>query len=106
MDQAISESHYVDKAGNPAGGYSQGCGISVKWQEGPLGRGPDRKEPNGAFVEGVLQTALGRLRFYQTTKFKCEDTELAVMKIEEAFLFLIHRTREREQRGVEGTHEV
>lgn len=43
----------VDADGNPAGGSLSGKGLSIEWQDGPLGRGADRKEPNGAFVETV-----------------------------------------------------
>ena len=106
MEQAIYETHELDDEGNTAGGSTTGIGLSIQWQSGPLGRGPARMRPNGAFVEGVLQAALGRLKFYQTTKFVCEDNELAIMKVEEALMFLNHRTRDREKRGVKGTHEV
>lgn len=104
--QNIVEEHKLDDSGNPAGGYTQGTGISITWQNGPLGRGEDRKAPNGAFVEGVLQAALGRLNHYQATKFKCRENALAITKIEEALHWLQSRTASRESRGVEGTHEA
>lgn len=105
MRNGITESHFTDAEGNPAGGTTSGTGISISWQNGPLGRGPDRKAPNGAFVEDVLDAALGRLKFYQTTKFACRENALAITKIEEAMHWCAHRTADREKREVEGTHQ-
>lgn len=104
MKQQITQEHRVDADGNPAGGESAGCGIVIQWQDGPLGRGADRKEPNGAFVEGVIQVALGRLEFYQSSKFRCRENALAITKLEEALHWLQSRTADREIRDVEGTH--
>ena len=106
MLQAIEERHELDANGMPAGGSTLGLGIAISWQNGPLGRGPDRQEPNGAFVEGVIAAALGRLQYYQGTRFKCRENALAITKLEEALHWLQARTATREQRGVEGTHEV
>ena len=64
------------------------------------------REPNGAFVEGVLEAALGRLEFYQRSEFRCRENALAITKIEEAIHWLQHRTADREARGVEGTHHL
>lgn len=96
-----------DVIGNPAGGSVSGVGLQIDWQNGPLGRGDDRKAPNGAFVETVLSAALQRIEWYQTAsggKFKCRENAIAITKIEEALLWLDKRTREREARQVEGTH--
>lgn len=106
MLQTIYETHLRDEAGNPAGGRTRGVGIDIDWQAGALVRGGDRFEPTGAFVEGVIQAALGRLEYYQSTKFKCRENALAITKLEEALHWLQHRTADREARGVEGTHEV
>lgn len=106
MKQVITESHWNDGSGNPAGGISKGLGIDVLWQNGPMGKGTEYRGPNGAFVEGVIQVALGRLRFYQDGKFKCRENALAITKMEEALHWLQHRTEDRKARGVEGTHEV
>lgn len=96
-----------DSNGNPTGGFVLGTGLQINWQEGPLGRGTDRLEPNGAFVETVLSAALQRIEHYQTAnngKFKCRENAIAITKIEEALLWLDKRTRDREARQVEGTH--
>lgn len=105
MRQSIEQHHYTEK-GMPAGGDTLGKGISIHWQDGPLNVDGARREPNGAFVEGVLQAALGRLEHYQTSeRFRCRENALAITKIEEALHWLDHRTRDREARGVEGTHQ-
>lgn len=106
MSKYITESHDVDEAGNPAGGWTSGEGISIRWQNGPLAVDGVRREPNGAFVEGIIEAAIGRLEFYNGTKFRCRENSLAITKLEEALHWLRHRTADREARGVEGTHEL
>ena len=106
MNQSLDIKNEVDADGNPAGGYVNGAGIEIAWQEGPLGSGAERKEPNGAFVEDVLFAALQRIQYYQDGKFKCRENALAITKIEEALHWLNARTEDRELRGVEGTHKA
>lgn len=106
MRQSIHSENYVDAAGNPAGGYVSGTGISITWQNGPLGTGKDRVAPNGAFVEGVIAAAIERIQFYQDSKFVCRENALAITKLEEALHWLNWRTEKRVMRGVEGTHGV
>ena len=50
MRSTVTSNHFSDGNGNPAGGTTYGNGFAIGWQNGPLGRGPDRIEPNGAFV--------------------------------------------------------
>jgi hypothetical protein len=104
MRQEIRSSHEVDADGKPAGGHTNATGITIVWQNGPLGRGEDRIEPNGAFVEGVLEAAADRLRWYQESEFACDDNAEALELIEKAQTVLDKRTADREARGVEGTH--
>lgn len=104
MMQKIDQQHRKSDGGDPAGGTTKGLGIDIRWQDGPLGRGDLRKEPNGAFVEGVIAAALGRIQFYQAGRFACRENALAITKLEEALLWLGARTQLREARGVEGTH--
>jgi hypothetical protein len=106
MRQEIEGQHLSDPQGNPAGGVTRGTGIEIRWQTGPLGRGADRLEPNGAFVEGVIAAALDRLQYYQRSKFVCRENSLAITKLEEALHWLDARTQGREARAVEGTHKV
>lgn len=96
-------------AGCPAGGTTTATGLSITWQNGPLGRGAERKEPNGAFVETVILAAIDRLRFYQTAaegKFACHQNANAIEALVLARELLEERTKERELRGVEGTQQV
>lgn len=106
MKQKLTQRHETDENGNPAGGWTTSVGIDINWQNGPLGRGEGRKEPNGAFVEGVIEAALGRLQYYQESQFNCRENAIAITKLEEALLWLGKRTADREARGVEGTHET
>lgn len=103
--QPFDAQNFLDDNGRPAGGYARGVGLSVTWQDGPLGRGGDRLEPNGAFVETVINVAIQRLQHYQSTEFACRENALALTKLEEAAHWLQHRTAGREARGVEGTHD-
>ena len=101
--------NFEDEGGNPSGGEVRGVGLYINWQQGPLGRGEERKEPNGAFVETVIAAAKQRIEFYQTVglgRFSCRENALAITKLQEALFWLNYRTEQRELRGVEGTHEA
>lgn len=106
MEQTITGTHFTDDNGNPAGGVTQGTGILISWQNGPLGTGPDRVPPNGAFVEGVLVAALDRLEHYQESAFACDENAEAIRHIKDALAACNKRTQRRVSRGVEGTHTV
>ncbi len=96
----------VDANGNPAGGSLSGKGLSIEWQDGPLGRGADRIEPNGAFVETVIAAAKSRLVFYQEGKFACADNAEMIEHLDAALAIAERRTARREAQGVEGTHTL
>ena len=102
----FSKSNYLDDNGNPAGGIVSGTGLSIEWQNGPLGRDADRKPPNGAFVETVIAAAKSRIEFYQEGKFACDDNAEAIVLLDKALEVLNRRTKDREARAVEGTHTV
>jgi|ERR1035437_945717 hypothetical protein len=106
MLQKITENHINDEEGRPAGGTTTGTGIGIQWQDGPLAVDGERKEPTGAFVEGVIQAAIGRLEYYNSGQFRCRENSLAITHLEEALHWCQHRTAAREARGVEGTHEI
>jgi hypothetical protein len=78
----------LDANGRPAGGTVRGVGLSIDWQNGPLGRGEDRIPPNGAFVESVIYAALQRLEHYQAGQFKCRENALAITYLEESLHWL------------------
>ncbi len=94
-----------DNNGNPAGGHVTGLGLNIMWQDGPLGRDENRADPNGAFVETVIDAARQRIEYYQQSQFKCRENALAITKLEEALHWLDSRTQRREFQEVEGTHE-
>lgn len=106
MTQGHYAENWTDEQGRPAGGVATGRGFTVSWQNGPLGRGNDRREPNGAFVEDVIQAVVGRIEFYQSTEFACESNAEALRHLQLAAEALASRTRDREARKVEGTHVV
>ena len=108
MKHGHFDEHWCDHDGNPAGGVSTGRGFSISWQNGPLGRGNERNEPNGAFAEDVIEAVIRRIEFYQTAqngKFNCPENREALAHLRGAGHVLDERTRRREERGVEGTHE-
>jgi hypothetical protein len=104
MRIGFKSQHWNDKQGNPSGGSTYGNGFAISWQNGPLGRGSDRKEPNGAFVEDIIAAAKDRIEYYQASRFNCEANAMAVLALESALQALNERTKERESRQVEGTH--
>lgn len=104
MQQKFTAENYVDNNGNPAGGYASATGLSVTWQNGPLGRGDERQEPNGAFVETLIAVAAQRIEHYQASKFRCDKNQDALDHLNTALRLLGERTQEREERKVEGTH--
>lgn len=105
MRQGFRSQHWRDDAGRPAGGVTTGTGFTISWQNGPLGRGSERKEPNGAFVEDVIDAARDRLTFYENSPFNCEANRQAISHLTAALEILAARTADRERREVEGTHE-
>lgn len=104
MKQGHFQQHWSDDKGRPAGGVSTGRGFTVSWQNGPLGSGADRKEPNGAFVEDVIDAVIDRIEFYQRSEFACQSNADALTHLRAAAVALDSRTKDREARGVEGTH--
>lgn len=105
MKQSLVHEFTTDIDGNPSGGTTRGTGLQIKWQDGPLGQGEDRRFPNGAFVETLIQVAYERLAFYQLSNFNCHQNAFAMDALKDAFFHLESRTKAREERGVEGTHE-
>ena len=104
--QGFKSEHWNDANNNPAGGSTFGTGFAISWQNGPLGRGDKRRDPNGAFVEDIIGAALDRLLFYQCSRFACNENAEALQKLSEALRILNARTADREKRTVEGTHAV
>jgi hypothetical protein len=106
MRSDIIEHHLVDHFDNPAGGDTRGRGFSIAWQDGPLVVDGERKQPNGAFIEDIIAAAIGRIEFYQKSKFHGLHNAVALGHLYAAAEALAERTRDREHRGVEGTHQL
>lgn len=130
MEQKIEQVHYVDEKGNPMGGHShltmdgRALGLEISWQHGPLDpeqvKGETAKEivdkaasgpcrpnrgRNGAIVEDVIDAAIGRLTFFQNTKFPCRENLSAMHYLRLARKALDTRTLRRRAQGVEGKME-
>jgi len=99
----FTSNHWSNKDGHPVGGCSYGTGFTVSWQNGPLGRGEDRKEPNGAFVETLINVVIDRIEYYQDSQFKSDYNARAIEHLNQALTALQERTKDREERNVEGT---
>jgi len=96
---------WTDDQGRPAGGVNYGTGFAISWQNGPLGRDGERKQPNGAFVETILAVVASRIEFYNSGGFRCQENDDALTHIYAALEVLESRTKRREDAGVEGTHK-
>ncbi len=75
---------------------------SVKFQSGPIAEAG----VNGISNEALLAIVEDRLKGFQSGQYACRENALALTKIQEAMQWLHFRTRERMNRGVEGTHAV
>lgn len=79
-----------------------GSTTRISFQNGPIAE----NGVNGLTQEALLAIVVDRLRAFQRGQFSCRENALALTKIEEAQHWLHHRTRERMERSVEGTHKV
>jgi hypothetical protein len=86
---------FVKRHGSPA------RHTTILFQNGPIGAG----DVNGITHEVLLSIVCDRLRSFQAGPFASRENALALTKIEEAQHWLLHRTRARMARGVEGTHK-
>lgn len=117
MIQDFDAQNRLDEQGRPAGGFvvmsvtpkpgDDPIALSIRWQDGPLGApdDPSRLEPNGCFVETVINAAIQRIDHYQETEFASEYNADALFHLEAALASLQARTADRTKRNVEGTHE-
>jgi len=78
------------------------CLGEIHFQQGPI------KEDgiNGVMNEDLLLMVVTRLEAFQSGQYRCRENALALTKLEEAVMWLRSRTTGREQRGVEGTHQI
>ena len=104
-DGEVRGSNEFDGSDNPAGGWVQGKGLEIHWEDGPLGRGDERREPSGASVEAVVMAVIERMEFYQSSRLRCPENARTITRLQEAVHWMTHRTQDRELRGVEGTNQ-
>lgn len=81
--------------------YESG-GVGIHFQNGPI----NEVGVNGVTHEALLSIVCDRLRSFQAGPFSSRENALALTKLEEAQHWLLHRTRARMARGVEGTHKA
>lgn len=74
--------------------------IAIQFQCGPL----QEVGVNGCSIEDVIDVLVARLQGFQHGPFKCRENALAITKLEEAKLWLLHRTAQRQAQHVEGTN--
>lgn len=75
---------------------------TVRFQNGPVGE----NGVNGCHNEDLLAIVIDRLEHFQTTPYNCRENALAITKIQEALHWLEARTKDRVERGVEGTNAL
>ncbi len=74
----------------------------INFQDGPIGEAGI----NGVMDENFIAIVIDRLQGFQTGPYSSRYNAIAITKLEEALMWLQKRTRDREARGVEGTHKV
>lgn len=75
--------------------------LPIRFQNGPI----QEAGVNGVSNEALLAVVIDRLEGFQKGQYSCRENALALTKLQEAMHWLLHRTRERTARGVEGTHQ-
>lgn len=71
----------------------------VRFQNGPV----QEAGVNGCHHEDLLAILIHRLQCFQMGDFNCRENALALTKLQEALHWLEARTKDRVERGVEGT---
>lgn len=81
-------------------GSEDAPGFYIGFQRGPI------KEAgvNGISNEALLAIVEDRLLGFQSGEFACPENATALIKIQEAMMWLQKRTHDRLRRGVEGTN--
>ena len=74
---------------------------NIKFQNGPI----LEFGVNGISNESLLAIVEDRLAGFQSGEFACRENAIALIKLQEAMMWLQKRTRDRMARGVEGTNQ-
>lgn len=103
----IAAENRDDADGNPAGGFAVGVGFEIEWQDGPTRdqETGQKLKQTGAFVEDVILAVTQRLEYYQAGRFASPYNTAALEHLQRATVALESRRRDREARGVDGTHQ-
>lgn len=75
---------------------------AIQFQEGPIAEAG----VNGISNEALLAIVQDRLAGFQSGPYACGDNQLALQHVQAAMTWLQKRTKERVERGVEGTSVV
>jgi hypothetical protein len=74
---------------------------AVTFQNGPIAE----VGVNGISNEALLAIVEDRLLGFQSGDYACRENSIALTKLQEAMMWLQKRTRDRVDRGVEGTNQ-
>ena len=74
--------------------------FAIKFQDGLLKDGR-----HGLTIEEAIAEVAKRIWLYNS-KVPCKENEQAIVALNDALYYLEQRTKDRKERGVEGTHEV
>lgn len=96
-----------DSASNPSDPWKKRHGQSAQhstilFQNGPI----NEVGVNGVTHEALLAILIDRLERFQNGPYKCHENAMALASLEAAQEWLKSRTKQRVERGVEGTHTV
>lgn len=72
---------------------------SIRFQNGPC---PTSDGFNGFTIEALLAICEDKLSCHQQSSLACRENACALTHLQECMMWLGKRTRDREQRGVEG----
>lgn len=89
---------YEIRIADPLGGSTKEA-VRISFQNGPIAE----HGVNGITQEALLAICIDRLQGFQAGPFACHYNDIALWKLEEALMWLQKRTRDRMDRGVEGT---
>ncbi len=76
--------------------------INIQFQEGPV----QEAGVNGCTIEDVIRLLAKRLVRFQAGPYPCRQNDNAIQHLEEARSWLLHRTADRLDRGVEGKYQA
>ena len=86
---------------NHPGGNTQTLGV-FRFQNGPIAEAG----VNGITHEVLLAILIDRMEHFQSGFFACRENAIALTHMQDAQHWLLHRTKKRMDRGVEGTNEL